>query len=245
MDVGAKALIIVPAYNEEASLSSVLAELRDLGPRFDIVVINDGSTDRTPDIARAMGCRVLDLCFNQGIGGAVQTGFRYALQKGYPVALQVDSDGQFPPDQIETLTALVLDEGWDMVIGSRHLQDTGYGGSRARRLGNLILSRICTVLSGRKITDSTSGFRAYSRRALELLAEYYPPDYPEPESIVFLARQGLRLREEPVRMRERRAGSSSIGGLQPLYYMAKVSFALIMNAFKEQPGLVRERRKGS
>lgn len=245
MDAGAKGLLIVPAYNEEASLPATLSELCALGPRFDIVVVNDGSTDGTPDVARKMGCPVLNLCFNQGIGGAMQTGFRYALQKGYPVAVQIDSDGQFPPDQIERLAALVLEEGWDMVIGSRHLQETGYEGSKARRLGNLILSRLCSVLSGQKITDSTSGFRAYSRRALGLLVDYYPPDYPEPESIVFLARQGLRVCEESVQMRERRAGSSSIGGLQPLYYMTKVSVALIMNALKEQPGNAAERREGS
>lgn len=245
MDAAAKGLIIVPAYNEEACLPATLSELRAVRERFDIVVINDGSSDRTAEIARAAGCRVLDLCFNQGIGGAMQTGFRYALQEGYPVAVQFDSDGQFPLDQIDALAGLVLRDGWDMVIGSRYLEETGYEGGKARRLGNLILSRLCSVLSGRKITDSTSGFRAYGRRALELLARYYPPDYPEPEAIVFLARQGLRIREIPVHMRLRQAGSSSIGGFQPLYYMIKVSLALITNALKEQPRLAGGRREGS
>jgi len=237
-----KGLLIVPAYNEEGSLRLVLSELRAIAPQFDVVVVNDGSTDSTPAIAREMGYPVLDLCFNVGIGGAMQTGFRYALEKGYRVALQVDSDGQFPPDQISKLAGLVLEQGWDMVIGSRFLGKTTYRGSRSRRIGNFILSRLCTLLSGQKITDCTSGFRAYSARALEYLLAYYSADYPEPEAIVFLARRGLRIREEPVNMRQRQAGSSSIGGLRPLYYMVKVSLALILNTFKEKPRPVDEGR---
>jgi glycosyltransferase involved in cell wall biosynthesis len=242
MTDSAKGLIIVPAYNEEDSLRLVLSELRAIAPQFDVIVVNDGSQDSTSAIAREMGYPVLDLCFNVGIGGAVQTGFRYALEKGYQVALQVDSDGQFPPDQIDKLAGLVLEEGWDMVIGSRFLGGITYKGSRLRRLGNLILSRLCTLLSGQKITDSTSGFRSYSRRALEYLLGYYPADYPEPEAIVFLAHGGLRIREEPVSMRRRQAGSSSIEGLKPLYYMVKVSLALVLNTFKEKPRPVVEGR---
>lgn len=238
-----RVLIIVPAYNEEAALRLTLPELREVAPQFDVVVVNDGSTDATADIARSLGYPVLDLCFNVGIGGAVQTGFKYAFDKGYEVAVQVDSDGQFPPDQIERLVALVLNEGWDMVIGSRYLAGPGYDGSHLRRFGNYVLSQFCTLFSGYKITDSTSGFRAYSRRALEYLAAYYPPDYPEPESIVFLARQGLRIHEEPVAMRRRQAGSSSIGGLRPLTYMSKVSLALTLNILKEKPPIGSERRR--
>jgi len=237
------ALLILPAYNEEASLPLVLQELRDTAPQFDVVVVNDGSSDATAAIARELGVTVLDLCFNLGIGGAVQTGFKYALENGYDVAVQVDSDGQFPPDRIASLVALVLDEGWDMVIGSRYLEEPGYEGSVLRRLGNYILSKIAGVFSRQKVTDATSGFRAYSRRALEYLASYYPPDYPEPESIVFLARQGLRIREEPVSMRARQGGVSSIGGLRPLSYMSKVSLALTLNALKEKPFPTAERRR--
>ena len=129
-----------------------------------------------------------------------------------------------------------------MVIGSRFLGGATYEGSRSRRVGNLILSRLCTLLSGQRITDATSGFRAYSRKALEYLLDSYSADYPEPEAVVFLARLGLRIREEPVNMRQRQAGVSSIGGLNPLYYMVKVSLALILNAFKEKPPSVAERR---
>ncbi len=237
------ALLIVPAFNEEASLRLVLQELGEVAPQFDVVVVNDGSSDETGDIARALDVPVLDLCFNLGIGGAVQTGFKYALQQGYDAAVQVDSDGQFPPDRIASLVALVLDEGWDMVIGSRYLAEPGYEGSPLRRLGNYILSKIAGLFSRQRVTDATSGFRAYSRRALEYLASYYPPDYPEPESIVFLARQGLRIREEPVAMRARQGGVSSIGGLRPLSYMGKVSLALTLNALKEKPFPTAERRR--
>lgn len=235
MKDAAKGLVIVPAFNEEASLRLVLTELCDCAPGFDVVVVNDGSTDATGPIAREAGCTVLDLSFNLGIGGAVQTGFRYAIERDYDVAVQVDSDGQFPVDQIERLAALALDDGWDMVIGSRNLTRTSYDGSLSRRIGNKVLSRLCSLLSGQKITDSTSGFRAYSRRALEYLADYYPSDYPEPEAIVFLARRGFRIREETVNMRPRQGGASSIGGLKPLYYMLKVTLALVLNVFKERP----------
>jgi glycosyltransferase involved in cell wall biosynthesis len=238
-----RTLLIVPAYNEEASLAIVLPELREVAPQFDVVVVNDGSSDATADVARSLGYPVLDLSFNLGIGGAVQTGFKYAFDKGYDVAVQIDSDGQFPPDQIELLVGLVLNEGWDMVIGSRYLAEPGYEGSHLRRFGNFVLSQLCTLFSGHKITDSTSGFRAYSRRALEYLAAYYPPDYPEPESIVFLARQGLRIHEVPVAMRQRQAGTSSIGGLKPLTYMSKVSLALTLNILKEKPPIGNERRR--
>jgi glycosyltransferase involved in cell wall biosynthesis len=238
-----RALLIVPAYNEEASLRSVLQELREVAPQFDVVVVNDGSSDSTSAIAKSLGVPVLDLCINLGIGGAVQTGFKYALEKGYETAVQVDSDGQFPPDRIASLVALVLEDGFDMVIGSRYLEDAGYDGSPLRRLGNFILSKIATLFSRQKITDATSGFRAYSRRALDYLATYYPPDYPEPESIVFLARQGLKIREEPVAMRPRQGGVSSIGGLRPLSYMSKVSLALTLNALKERPFPSSERRR--
>ena len=191
----------------------------------------------------SLGVPVLDLCFNLGIGGAVQTGFKYALEQGYDAAVQVDSDGQFPPDRIASLVALVLDEGWDMVIGSRYAAASGYEGSALRRLGNFILSKIAGMFSGQKVTDATSGFRAYSRRALEYLASYYPADYPEPESIVFLSKQGLRICEVPVEMRPRQGGVSSIGGLRPLSYMSKVSLALTLNALKEKPFPTAERRR--
>jgi hypothetical protein len=227
--------VIIPAYNEARSLPGVLREVRAAAPDFDVLVVNDGSGDETSEVARSEGCAVLDLCFNLGIGGAVQAGFKYAVEGGYDVAVQVDGDGQHPADQIEALSRPILEEGFDMAVGSRYLVPGRYEGGRLRRLGNTVLSRMCSLLSGQGVTDSTSGFRAYGPRALAYLARRYPTDYPEPESIVLLTRRGMRITEVPVRMRERQYGRSSITGLRPLYYMVKVGLALVLDVIKEAP----------
>jgi len=233
--LGLKGLVIIPAYNEARSLPDVLREVRAAAPGFDLLVVNDGSADETSEVARSEGCAVLDLCFNLGIGGAVQAGFKYAVEGGYDVAVQVDGDGQHPADEIEALSRPILEEGCDMAVGSRYLAPGRYEGGRLRRLGNAVLSRMCSFLSGQRVTDCTSGFRAYSARALAYLAHRYPADYPEPESIVLLARQGMLIREMPVKMRERRYGRSSITGVRPLYYMTKVGLALLLDIIKEAP----------
>ena len=230
-----RGLVIIPAYNEARSLRGVLREVREAAPGFDLLVVNDGSADETAAVARLEGCAVLDLCFNLGIGGAVQAGFKYAVERGYAVAVQVDGDGQHPADQIEALTRPIIEGGYDMVVGSRYLTPGPYEGGRLRRLGNAVLSRMCSLLSGQRVTDSTSGFRAYSPRALAYLAHRYPADYPEPESIVLLTRRAMRLKELPVKMRERRYGRSSITGVRPLYYMTKVGLALVLDVIKEAP----------
>jgi hypothetical protein len=232
--------VIIPAYNEARSLPDVLREVRAAAPGFDLLVVNDGSADDTSEVARSEGCAVLDLCFNLGIGGAVQAGFKYAVEGGYDVAVQVDGDGQHPADQIQALSRHILEKGCDMAVGSRYLAPERYEGGRLRRLGNAVLSRMCSLLSGQRVTDCTSGFRAYSARALAYLAHRYPADYPEPESIVLLARQGMHIREVPVKMRERRYGRSSITGVRPLYYMTKVGLALALDIIKEAP----RRREG-
>jgi len=233
--VGLRRLVIIPAYNEARSLPDVLREVRAAAPGFDLLVVNDGSADVTSEVARSEGCVVLDLCFNLGIGGAVQAGFKYAVEGGYDVAVQVDGDGQHPADRIEALSRFILEEGCDMAVGSRYLARGRYEGGRLRRLGNAVLSRMCSLLSGQRVTDCTSGFRAYSARALAYLAHRYPVDYPEPESVVLLARQGMRIREVPVKMRERRYGRSSITGVRPIYYMTKVGLALVLDIIKETP----------
>ena len=228
-------LVIVPAHNEAESLGGVLAELRQHAGDYDVLVVNDGSTDETAAVARAAGYPVLDMCFNLGIGGAVQAGFKYALEHGYEIAVQLDGDGQHPPDQLDALVAPVRAGECEMSIGSRFLGGGDYEGSVSRRVGTRILSWICVVVTGRRITDATSGFRAFGPKALRYLASFYPADYPEPEAIVLLSRRGLAIREVSVRMRPRQAGRSSISGLGTVYYMAKVSLSLLLAVLKEGP----------
>lgn len=229
-------LVIIPVHNEAQSLGDVLAELREQTPRYDVVVVNDGSTDETAKVARAAGVPVLDMCFNLGIGGAVQAGFKYALERGYQIAVQLDGDGQHAPDQIEALVTPVRAGECEMTIGSRFFDGgADYDGSGWRRTGTRLLSWLCAAVAGQRITDATSGFRAFGPRALRYLASYYPADYPEPEAIVLLSRRGLPIREVPVRMRPRQSGRSSISGARTVYYMAKVSLSLLLAVFKEGP----------
>lgn len=228
-------LVIIPVLNEAEALPTVLDELRRQAPFCDVVVVNDGSTDQTAAVARAAGFRVLDMLFNLGVGGAVQAGFKYALERGYSIAVQLDGDGQHPADQIEKLVAPVRADECDMALGSRFLEDNGYEGGAWRRVGTRFLSWICALVTGQRITDATSGFRAFGPRALRYLASYYPADYPEPEAVVLLGRRGLRIREVPVHMRPRQGGRSSLGGIAGMYYMAKVTLALLIAVFKEGP----------
>lgn len=230
-----RVLVIVPAHNEAEALPDVLDQLRRHAPGYDVVVINDGSTDGTARVAREAGVPVLDMCFNLGIGGAVQAGFKYAIENGYVIAVQMDADGQHVADQVERIVAPVRAGECELCIGSRFLEDTEYDGSFWRRLGTRYLSRVSSIVTGQRITDATSGFRAVGPRALRYLAWHYPSDYPEPESIVLLSRHGLPICEVPVRMRPRQAGKSSISGLATFYYMAKVSLSLLLAVFKEGP----------
>jgi glycosyltransferase involved in cell wall biosynthesis len=226
-------LVIVPAYNEEAALGEVLdsipAQLGDVP--VDVLVINDGSTDDTARVARARGARVIDLPFNLGIGAAVQAGFKFARDRGYGIAVQLDGDGQHRADQIPLLLE-ALSGGLDMVIGSRFLSPAEFVCPPLRRLGIAVFAWLDSRMAGQRITDSTSGFRAYGRRAIELLARVYPHDYPEPEAIVLLTHQGFRIGEVGVAMRPRRGGRSSITIARAAYYMVKVVLAIVVEAFR-------------
>ncbi len=234
-----KMLIIIPAYNEEENIVSVITDLKnhlsDLSISFDILVIDDGSTDRTREIARSVGVEVLSLPYNQGIGTAVQTGYIYAERKGYEVAVQFDGDGQHRADQIALILEPILRGEADLVVGSRFLQQGTYRAPWTRLLGIKILSLIISTVTGTRITDPTSGFRAASRKVIEFFSRWYPDDYPEPESLVFLHRAGFRLKEVPVLMRERQAGSSSITFLRGVYYMIKVTLAVFIDLMKRIP----------
>lgn len=226
-----RVLAIIPAFNEERSLAGVVTGLLRSAPGVDVCVIDDGSTDGTAAVARSLGVTVLSLPVNLGIGGAVQAGYRWARDHGYDVAVQVDGDGQHDVGFLPALVAEVRDGGSDLVVGSRLAGPRVAGAFRStwsRRVGIRYLSAMLRLRCGARVTDPTSGFRAAGRGAIELFARSYPPDYPEPESIAVAARAGLRVAEVPVRMSERLHGESSIGLGRSLYYLVKVSMALVL-----------------
>lgn len=233
-----RVLIIVPAYNEQEAIAGVLDELkavRDDFPGADILVVDDGSADRTAEVARAGGARVLRLSRNLGIGGAVQAGLRVAHRDGFDYAVQIDGDGQHPPHQLRELFAAV-DSGADLVVGTRYRNGIAsargdherFQSTLLRRLGSWWLRQLLRVLGGVDISDPTSGFRVYGPRALALFDTNYPYDFPEPESLAVARAQGLTVVEVPVVMRPRQGGSSSITGLSGPYYMLKVTIAIVL-----------------
>jgi glycosyltransferase involved in cell wall biosynthesis len=227
-----RTLAIVPAYNEEHSIGTVLEEIRAADADLHVVVVNDASEDGTAAIAARAGAPVLNLPFNVGIGGAMQTGYQYALEHGFEVAIQVDGDGQHDPREIGQVLEPIIDGRADLVVGTRFVKGGGYRGTRLRRVGIRIFAAIVSLMVGQRVSDTTSGFRAVNRKALRLFAAQYPHDYPEVESIVLLSRHGLRLLEVPVQMRVREAGNSSITAFRSAYYMVKVLLALFVGLFR-------------
>ena len=227
-----RCLAIVPAFNEEGAIAGVIDEIRAFDQRFEIVVVDDGSADRTAAIARASGAHVIRLPFNLGIGGAVQTGFRYAWEHGFQIAVRVDGDGQHDPSQLGAILAPVLAGETDIAVGSRFVGEPSYRTSRSRRLGIRILAWTVSALVRQRVTDPTSGFQALNRHGIALFAADLPHDYPEVEATVMVFRHRLRMREVPVRMRERAAGRSSIGAFASVYYMTKVLLAIFVGVFR-------------
>jgi glycosyltransferase involved in cell wall biosynthesis len=245
-------LAVVPCLNEQEALPPLLAQLRATAQalasdaRLDVLVVDDGSTDRTAAIARAGGARVVRLCRNLGIGAAVQTGLRFALREGYDCAVQIDGDGQHPPDELRRLLApLAQPEAPDLVIGSRFVDRGGDGwkSTRLRRVGISWLAFVLRTFVGARVSDPTSGFRVYGRRALALFDDNYPYDYPEPESVALAKAAGLTIREVPIKMQERQGGASSIRGLKTAYYMLKVTLAVLLT-FVRNAGTRGRRRRG-
>jgi glycosyltransferase involved in cell wall biosynthesis len=225
---------IVPAFNEERSVAGVIDEIRAFDPGLDVVVVDDGSTDATAEAARAKGAHVLRLPFNLGIGGAVQTGFRFAFEHDYELAVRCDGDGQHDPAQLGAVLAPVLAGEADICVGSRFAAGGGYRSSAPRRVGIRILAWTVSRLVGRRVTDTTSGFQALNRAGIALFARDYPHDYPEVEATVMVFKHRLRLTEVPVTMREREHGSSSITALRSIYYMVKVLLALFVGVFRRE-----------
>jgi glycosyltransferase involved in cell wall biosynthesis len=230
---GLRRIAIVPALNEEHTVQRVIDELRAFDPGLDVVVIDDGSADRTADAAARKGAYVLRLPFNLGIGGAVQTGFKFAFEHGYDIAVRVDGDGQHDPAQLGRILGPVLRGEADIVVGSRFATDKGgYRSSRSRRIGIRILAAVVSRIVGQRVTDTTSGFQALNRHGIALFARDYPHDYPEVEATVMVFRHRLRLQEVAVTMRERGGGRSSITALQSIYYMVKVLLAIFVGLFR-------------
>jgi glycosyltransferase involved in cell wall biosynthesis len=238
MPVSMRQLAIVPAYNECATVGTVVRELREHAPGFDVLVVDDGSTDGTSDAAYAAGAMVLRMPFNLGIGGTVQAGYQFALERDYDVAVQVDGDGQHDPREIGALLRVLRERAdVDMVTGSRFLcvDEDGHRSTRPRRMGIAIFARILSSITGQPVTDPTSGFRMTNRRGIELFARDYPHDYPEVEAVLMVHAHKLRSTEVPARMRARLGGVSSINASRSLYYMVKVLLAIFVGLFRSRP----------
>lgn len=228
-----KILIIIPAFNEQASIQGVLSAVKKHLPGADIVVVNDGSADATALIAEKEGVVVLNHPYNMGIGATMQTGYKYASRKGYEIAVQVDADGQHPADQIEKLIEPVAKGRADLVVGSRFLGAGDYKPSLARGAGISIFSNVVSAIIRERVTDTTSGFRAAGRRCIDFFAGHYPDDYPEVEALVLLHKKGFSIMEVPVRMSEREGGRSSITPIRSVYYMVKVLLAIFVDLLKK------------
>lgn len=229
-------LVILPAFNERLNIARTVAAIRAELPGADILVINDGSGDATAAAAGDAGALLLNLPYNVGIGAAVQAGFQFARRQGYDIVLRNDGDGQHAPESNRALLAALRANDVDVVIGSRFISGEGdYGTPMLRRLGSAILARLLSALIGQRVTDPTSGCSAYNRRAIRLLADVYPHDYPEPEAILILHRGGLRQMETPARMIPRQHGRSSITAGRSVYYMIKVILAILINLLRRPP----------
>ncbi|MBI1912049.1 MAG: glycosyltransferase family 2 protein [Deltaproteobacteria bacterium] len=227
-----KILIIIPAFNEEANIGSVISNVRKHVSEADIIVVNDGSGDGTARIAEAGGVTVLHHPYNMGIGATMQTGYKYALLNGYNVAVQVDGDGQHPADQIQYIIKPILEDKADIVVGSRFLGKGDYKPSIARGAGMAVFSRVVSFIIKEKVTDTTSGFRAAGRDCITFFSNHYPDDYPEVEALVLLHKKGFSILEVPVKMFERAGGRSSITPVRSVYYMIKVLLAIFVDLLK-------------
>lgn len=226
-----KILIIIPAYNEQENIKRVVDNLIENYPQFDYIVINDGSKDRTKEILLENNYNFIDLPLNLGIGGGVQTGYRYALENGYDIAVQMDGDGQHDPKFLEFALSEMDQNSGDIVIGSRYINKTGFQSTGIRRFGINFLSGLIHIICGAKVKDVTSGYRLVNRKFIKEFAENYAQDYPEPEAIVHASVLGAKIIEVPVVMLERAGGQSSISPLKSIYYMIKVSIAILLYRF--------------
>lgn len=231
-----KILVIIPAYNEQDNILNTIADIKSNEKKIDYAVINDCSTDSTKEVLKSSGANFIDLPVNLGIGGGVQTGYLYALEHGYDIAIQFDGDGQHDAAYIKELITPIESGQADMVIGSRFIEKKGFQSSFMRRMGIKFLSQLIYILCGVRVYDVTSGMRAVNKKMIREFAHNYAQDYPEPEAIIAAGLMKARIVEVPVRMHERKNGVSSINALKSVYYMIKVSLALIIERLTARKG---------
>ncbi|MGK7376421.1 glycosyltransferase family 2 protein [Planococcus sp. 1R117A] len=222
-------MVIIPAYNEEDSIVQTVESIKAVS-QIDYIVVNDGSTDRTRDLLDEHGFHHIDLPINLGIGGAMQTGYRYARDHGYDYAIQLDADGQHNPSDLKNLIDEIIETDYDMVIGSRFVEQSAYKGSLPRRIGIYYFYRFIHLLTRMKITDPTSGYRIVNRKIIESFSKYYPTDYPEVEVLVNLSRKNYKIKEIKVEMNQRQGGKSSITPKKSIYYMFKVTYISLVRS---------------
>jgi len=240
MTVEMKLLVVIPAYNEEKSVGRVTAEVREAVPQADILVVDDGSRDGTARVARNAGAFVVSLPLNLGIGAAVQTGYIFAREMGYDIVVRIDADGQHDPAEVPRLISLLLENDTDFIVGSRFMEDRKYSTSVARGIGIRMLSALLSLITHQRVTDPTSGFQAAKRDVIAFYADEYPHDYPEPETRALLHRAGFLVKEAPVSVHRRLEGQSSITSLGSVYYMTKVTLAIIIALLRKSPERSRE-----
>ena len=229
-----KKLVIIPAYNEMESIVNTVCDVKERALGFDYVVVNDCSTDSTKEICLENEINLIDLPVNLGIGGAVQTGYRYAFDNDYDIAVQVDGDGQHDAAFLNLMADELERENLHMIIGSRFISGEGFQSSGVRRIGIRYFNYLIKILTGKMVTDPTSGLRMVNSQVIELYANNYPKDYPEPESVVAILRKGMNVKEVPVLMRERTGGVSSISMKRSVYYMIKVTLAILMECLRDR-----------
>jgi len=236
MSSSVKIAVVIPAFNEQQSITDVVAAVNSISTKevtIIPVVVNDCSKDNTKKIISGLNCIPLNLPINLGIGGAVQTGIKYAFDNGFDYAVQIDGDGQHPPQRIPDLMRELRNNNWDVVIGSRFINNEGFQSTFMRRTGIRYFQFLLKLITGETVTDPTSGMRLMNRKAMELLYEYYPDEYPEPEALIIYNRSGLKFGEVPVQMVERQGGVSSIQGFGTIYYMFKVTIAIIFTYLRK------------
>lgn len=227
-----KKIVIIPAYNEAENIKNTVKDIIENAPKFDYIIVNDCSKDNTLEICKEADLKILNLPINLGIGGAIQTGYLYALKNGYDIAVQFDGDGQHDAKYLEEMYNKMQEEKLDMVIGSRFIENEGFQSTGVRRIGIRFFSGLIKLLYGKGITDATSGMRMCNQEVMKLFVKDYPRDYPEPETVARLLRHRLKVKEVPVIMKERAAGVSSISFGKSIYYMVKVSLAIIIERLR-------------